>query len=97
MHIIPSGCSIRFDAIVIYTKYPVSPEYLKNGKAIRIKNGMLFPKTNVSVDGIPINIYLSIVCVKIYARRIKKIRQKIRGSKQHHKFAYKIEKGKITC
>ena len=66
----------------------------------------VFIEANVKILRYPKNVIIGDAVIKqdlvlenavIEAKRITPIKQKVRGSQQHHKFAYKISKGVVTA
>ena len=88
-------CQVDFDSIILTTKYPISIKATKKGKSVRIPHGVLVPLKNVDFQGNSILNDTLILNGVLSARFVDCMNRKTRGSKQHHRFAYKIRKGNI--
>lgn len=93
---VPENCKIDIDGqATIMSKYPLSLELLKKGKVVQITNGVLIPEKGVSLEGDVFVHNCSIRTGYVAARYIKRIKGKSVGSRNHHRFGYKIKTGTI--
>jgi len=92
---IPPSCSVVFEAIVLYTRKPLPVSELNNGAYGRIQVGYAHPKKNVFTGDAEIHNNIQINNCILSATHIEKIRQKIRGTRNHHRFAYIAYEGVI--
>ena len=94
---IPSGCSVIFDSIILYTRKPLPVEKLNAGNVARIQIASAYPQKNLFFGNTEICKPIQVIDCKMKASKVEKVRNKIRGSKNHHKFAYKLKGGEIQC
>ena len=92
---LPPACSLCFDSIVISTKFPISVQQIKMGKPVTVPIGVVTPQKNVKFEGDEISTNTLVKSARLQAKTISKA-AKVRGSKTHHKFCYRITKGVIT-
>ncbi len=92
---IPSGCRVVFDSIIVYTRKPLPVDEINAGNIARIKLAAAYPQKNMFFGNTEIYNNIQLKNCKLTASRVEKIRNKIRGSKNHHKFAYKLKRGEI--
>ena len=95
-HILPSGKNISFEKAIIYTKKRIKIKFTKDKTPVRIKIGSFLPQKNSFYEGCMIDNYVLVKDGFIEASKFTKIRNKVRGSKTHHKFGYVIENGSVV-
>ena len=94
---IPPGCRVIFDSIILYTRKPLPVEELNAGNVARIQIASAYPQKNLFFGNTEIYKNIQVKNCRLTASRVEKIRYKIRGSKNHHKFAYKLKGGEIRA
>ena len=94
---IPPGCRVIFDSIILYTRKPLPVEELNAGNFARIQIAAAYPQKNLFFGNTEICKPIQVKDCKMKASKVEKVRNKIRGSKNHHKFAYKLKGGEIQC
>ena len=92
---IPCGCKVTFASIVLYTRKPLPVDELNAGNFARIQIAAAYPQKNLFFGNTEIYKNIQVKNCRLPASRVEKIRNKIRGSKNHHKFAYKLKGGEI--
>ena len=92
---LPPACRLRFDSIVISTKFPISIQQVKKGKLVRIPIGVVTPQKNMTFEGDEISSNTMVKGAHLKAKMISKP-IKARGSGNHNKFSYKVKKGEIV-
>ena len=92
---LPPACRLRFDSIVISTKFPISIQQVKRGKPVRVPIGVVTPQKNMTFEGNEISSNTMVKGAHLKAKMISKP-IKARGSGNHHKFSYKVKKGEIV-
>ena len=94
---IPSGCKLSFDSIILYTRKPLPTTDLKLGNIARVQLASAYPQKNLFFGKTEICNNIQVKNCKLKVSVVEKIRKKIRGSKNHHKFAYKLKGGEIRA
>ena len=94
---IPPGCRVVFDSIILYTRKRLPVDELKAGNVVRIQIASAYPQKNLFFRNTEICKNIQVKNCKLTVAQVKKIRNKIRGSKNHHKFAYKLKGGEIRA
>ena len=91
---LPFNSKLRFDSIVLSTKFPISIKEIKRGSLVRIPIGVVTPQKKTTFEG---DVISSNTMVKGAHLKAKMISQpiKARGSNNHHKFSYKVKRGEI--
>lgn len=90
---VPKTCNLDFKSIIILTKKPISPVCSGAKEMQTYFSGVLIPVKKVSFEGETISCNVMVERGSITARLIRKIRGKVRGSNQHHRFAYRATRG----
>lgn len=94
---IPSGCSVVFDSIILYTRKRLPMDEINSGNVARVKLAAACPRKNMFFGDTEICNNIQVKDCKLTAAQVEKVRNKIRGSKNHHKFAYKLKGGEIRA
>ena len=94
---IPCGKRVTFATIVLYTRKPLAVEELNAGNFVRVQIAAAYPQKNLFFGNTEIYKTILVKNCKMKVSKAEKVRNKIRGSKNHHKFAYKLKGGEIQC
>ena len=77
------------------TRKPISVDLVKKGKTVHIQDGVVVPERATQFEGCDIDHCIKVKDGCLCAEQIKRIKKKVRGSRQHHKFTYKVKVGVI--
>tara|TARA_Y100000591_G_C21722214_1_gene639378 strand:- start:122 stop:433 length:312 start_codon:yes stop_codon:yes gene_type:complete len=91
---LPLNSKLCFDSIVLSTKFPISIKEIKRGSLVKVPIGVVTPQKKTTFEGEELSGNTLVKKAYLRAKMIS-ASTKARGSKNHHKFSYKIKRGEI--
>ena len=93
---LPKAHQLQFRTITLLTRKPIPVDQVKKGKTVPIQDGVVVPEKATQFEGCDVDHCVKVKDGCLCAEQIKRIKHKVRGSRQHNKFSYKVRAGIIT-
>jgi len=93
---LPALANLRFGRVCVLCRKRPRVQGMKGDQSVHITDGVLIPGTDVSFEGREIDGNYKILDRDLRADRIEVKPQKVRGSRNHHKFMIVLTNGMVS-